>query len=164
LKKFTLCSIAILIAWFNCYAQADSFDVFTYTPPEFFTRTAKPAEVIFRMANNDSSICTITIFKSRPAKKTAGKDVASQWKEQVAGRLTRADKAPARILKDKLWDGWMSTLAIGNFYQNEVKSVVMLFSFRKGNKSAFAVFAFSDKIFKMPVETFSQNLHLIDQK
>ena len=67
-------------------------------------------------------------------------------------------------MTEQLWDGWVSTLAIGNFYQNKKKCVVILHSFRKNQTSACAVFAFSDKIFKGPVEGFSQNLHLINQQ
>lgn len=88
------------------------------------------------------------------------KDVISQWNEQVVKRLSKADKKPARILTEQLWDGWTSTLAIGNFYQNKKKCVVMLSSFRKDNTTACVVFEISDKNFKAVVETFSKNLHL----
>ena len=40
----------------------------------------------------------------------------------------------------------------------------MLYSFRNGNNAACAVYAFSDKIFKQPIETFSKNLHLKNQQ
>ena len=89
------------------------------------------------------------------------KDIISQWNEQVVKRLTKANKKPSRILTEQLWDGWVSTLAIGNFYQNKKKSVVMLNSFRKDSITTCVVYAFSDKNFKGVVETFSKNLHLI---
>ena len=144
-------------------AQTDSFDVFTYQPPEFFTKGALSSEVHFNMTNKDGSFCTITLYKSQSAKKDVMKDVISQWNEQVVKRLNKANKKPARIMTEQLWDGWVSTLAVGNFYQNKKKCIVMLYSFRKNQTSACAVFAFSDKIFKGSVEGFSQNLHLINQ-
>ena len=67
-------------------------------------------------------------------------------------------------MTEQLWDGWVSTLAIGNFYQNKKKAVVMLYLFRKNGTSACVVYAFSDKIFKGPVESFSRDLHLINQQ
>ena len=142
------------------FAQTDSFDVFTYKPPEFFTKSELPSRVQFNLTNNDTSFCTITLYKSQPAKADVMKDVISQWNEQVVKRLTKADKKPGRVYTQQMWDGWASTVAIGNFYQNKKKCVVMLHSFRKNNVSAFAVIAFSDKIFKGPVENFSKNLHL----
>lgn len=145
-------------------AQSDSFDVFTYQPPEFFAKSELPSEIHFTMTNKDGSFCTITLHKSQPSKKDVMKDVISQWNEQVVKRLAKANKKPARIMTEQLWDGWVSTLAIGNFYQNKKKCVVMLYSFRKNQTSACAVFAFSDKIFKGPVEDFSKNLHLINRQ
>ena len=145
-------------------AQTDSFDVFTYQPPEFFTKNELPSGVMFNLTNNDTSFCSITLYKNIPAKADIMKDVISQWNEQVVKRLTKTNKKPARIMTEQLWDGWVSTMAIGNFYQNKKKCVIMLYSFRKNQTSACAVFAFSDKIFKGPVERFSQNLHLINQQ
>lgn len=142
-------------------SQTASFDVFTYQPPAFFTKSELPSRVQFTLRNNDTSFCTITLYKSLPVKEDVMKDITNQWNDRVAKRLSKANKKPARIMTEQLWDGWVSTLAIGNFYQSKKKCVVMLNSFRKNNITACVVFAFSDKLFKEPVETFSKNLHLI---
>ena len=144
----------------NVVAQTDSFDVFTYQPPEFFTKSELPSRVQFAHSNNDTSFCTITLYKSQTAKADVMKDVLSQWNEQVVKRLDKANKKPLKITTEKLWDGWASILAIGNFYQNKKKAVVMLNSFRKNKMTACVVFAMSDKNFKGVVENFSKNLHL----
>ena len=161
MKRSVLMYATLFFLSVQCFAQTNSFDVFTYQPPEFFTKSELPSRVQFNMTNKDGSFCTITMYKSFPAKEDVMKDVISQWNEQVVKRLTKANKKPARIMTEQLWDGWVSTLAIGNFYQNKKKCVVMLHSFRKNNITACVVFAFSDKIFKGPVELFSKNLHLI---
>ena len=88
------------------------------------------------------------------------KDVTSQWNDQVVKRLTKASKKPLKIMTEQMWDGWASTLAIGNFYQNKKKCVVMLNSFSKYNQTVCVVFEMSDKNFKPVVELFSKNLHL----
>ena len=153
----------ILFATIHVAAQTDSFDVFTYQPPEFFTKNKLPSHVQFNLKNNDTSFCTITLYKSQPAKADVMKDVLSQWNEQVVKRLSKADKKPGRIYTQQMWDGWASTVAIGNFFQNKKKCVVMLSSFRKGKTTACFVTEMSDKSFKGPVELFSKNLHLINQ-
>lgn len=145
------------------FAQTNSFDVFTYISPEFFTKSELPSRVQFNMKNSDTSFCTITLYKSMPAKTDMMKDVTSQWNEQVVKRLAKADKKPAKIMTGQYLDGWESALAIGNFYQNKKKCVVMLYSFRKNKTTACAVYEMSDKIFKGPVELFSENLHLINE-
>lgn len=162
MKNFLLAIIEILVTA-QAFAQTDSFDVFTYQPPEFFTKSELPSRVQMNMTNNDTSFCTITLCKSLPAKADVMKDITSQWNEQVVKRLAKADKKPGKIMTEQLWDGWVSTLAIGNYYKNKKKCVVMLHSFRKDKISACAVFEMSDKIFKGPVENFSKNLHLINQ-
>ena len=160
MKKQLLIYFTIIITATNGFSQTDTYDVFTYQPPEFFTKTKLLSQVQFNLTNNDTSFCTITLYKSQPPKADVMKDVTSQWNEQVVKRLTKADKKPGRIYTQQMWDGWASTVAIGNFYQNKKKCVVMLHSFRKNNVSAFAVIAFRDIIFKEPVELFSKNLHL----
>ena len=164
MKKNLLILFITIVALKNVFAQTDSFDVFTYQLPEFFAKSELSSGVHFNMTNKDGSFCTIRLCKSQVAKEDVMKDVINQWNKHVVKRLTKANKKPLKILTEQLWDGWVSTLAIGNFYQNKKKCVVMLHSFRNDQTSACAVFAFSNKIFKGPVEDFSQNLHLINQQ
>ena len=154
----------ILLSASELVAQTNSFDVFTYQMPEFFTKSELPSRVQFNLTNNDTSFCNITLYKSQPAKADILKDVLSQWNEQVVKLLANASKKPLQIISKQMWDGWASTLAISNFYKNKKKSVVMLYSFRKNKTTAFAVYEMSDKICKGPVELFSKNLHLKNLK
>lgn len=163
MKKIFLISL-IISAAINAFAQTDSFDVFNYKAPEFFTKSELPSAVQFSMMGSDGNFCTITLYKSLPAKKDITSDVNSQWSEQVVKRLTKANKKPAKTMMGKQWEGWASTVAIGNFYQNKKKCVVMLQSFRKDTTTVCVVFGFSDPLFKSAVEDFSKNLHLKDQK
>ena len=159
-KHFAFLFIAFLFVHFTSVAQTDSFDVFTYRPPEFFIKSALPSRVQFNLTNNDTSFCTITLYKSLPAKADVMKDVLSQWNEQVLKRLTKADKKPGRIFTQQMWDGWVSTVAVGNFYQHKKKCVVMLNSYKRNTTSAGVVFEMSDNAFKGVVEKFSAALHL----
>ena len=148
----------LIILGADTFGQQDSFDVFTYSTPEFFTKSQSPAEMRLNLTNEDGSFCTITLYKCRPAASNIKQDISHQWK--VVKQLPKSDKKPSKILTGELLDGWAFTLAIGNFYHNKKKAVVMLYSFRINNTTAFAIVAFTDKIFKGPVESFSNNLHL----
>jgi hypothetical protein len=160
MKRIVLVN-AVFFLMAQAFAQTSSFDVFTYQLPEFFAKSELPSGVQLNLTNNDTSFCTITLYKSQPAKEDVIKDITSQWNDRVVKRLTKANKKPARIMTEQLWDGWVSTLAIGNFYQNKKKCVVMLNSFRKDKITVCVVFAMSDKNFKGVVDNFSKNLHLI---
>ena len=158
--KYTLLLFFFVFTVANLLAQTNGFDVFTYTAPEFFIKSELPSRVQLSLKNNDTSFCVITIYKSQPAKDDIMKDVMAQWNDHVVKQLTNASKKPLKIMTKQLWDEWESTLAIGNFYQNKKKCVVMLHSFRKDKITAHAAYALSDQIFKGPLETFSKNLHL----
>jgi hypothetical protein len=163
-------SILLALLWIPAIALAqqqgnnnngtDSFDVFTYHTPQFFIKSILPSRIQLSMKNNDTSFCLISLYKIQPAQQDIPKDIQAQWNEYVVKPLHKADKKPGRILTQQLWDGWASTLAIGNCYQNKKKCVVMLSSFRKNKITACALYVMSDKIFKQPVEIFSQQLHL----
>jgi hypothetical protein len=153
--------VCVLFSSTLLVAQTSSFDVFTCQPPELFIKSELPSSLQFILTNNDTSFCTITLYKSQPAKEDALKDVSSQWNQQVIRRLDKAEKKAEKTMTGQVWDGWLSTLSIGNFYRGKKKCVVMLYSFRKDKRAACVVFAFSDKLFKGPIENFSKNLHLI---
>ncbi len=159
--------LLLFITWLSIvsagFSQTDSFDVFTYRAPEYFTKSELASRFQFHLTNKDGSFCIITLYKSLPAKGDILKDVMSQWNEQVVKKLAKADKKPTQTLTGKDWDGWPSALSIGNFYQNKKKCVVMLYTFSNSKTSACAVYAFSNKSFKAVIELFSKNLHLICQ-
>lgn len=139
-------------------AQSDSFDVFIYKPPEFFTKSLLPSRAQFTLTNPDKSYCIITLFPAQPAADSVIHDVIRQWNEQVVKRYRKASPKPLQIYTEQLWQGWASTVAIGNFYEGKKKCVVMLNSFHKEKKSASVVYAMTDKLFKGPTESFSKNL------
>ena len=161
MKKYTLLLFIETITFVSGgFAQSDSFDIYKYLPPEFFTKSELPSRIEFTMMNNDTSFCTIILYKSKSLKSDALHDITSQWNERVVKRLSKANKKPAKIFTEQMWEGWSSTLAIGNFYQNKKKCVVMLNTFRKDKTTACVVYAFSDKLFNTVIEKFSTNIHL----
>jgi hypothetical protein len=160
MKQFKLIIFMLMSIALKGVAQSDSFDVFIYNNPEFFTKSALPERVQFSLSNNDTSFCTITLYKSQSAKGEIKKQINSQWSGYVVKQYTKADKKPQRILTEQMWDGWASTLAIGNFYQGKKKCVAILNTFTRNGRAAVVVFAMTDKSFQHPVEVFSNQLHL----
>ena len=161
INKKLLLFIVLLSFCQRMFSQTDSFSVFRYEPPAYFTKTQLSSSVRYTLKNSDISICTITLIKSMPAKEDVMKDVLNQWNAYVFKRLTKANAKPLQILTKEIWDGWESTLAIDNFYYNNRKCVVMLNSFRKNKESACVLFEMSVRLFQPVVENFSKKLHLI---
>jgi hypothetical protein len=146
------------------FSQIDSFDVFSYQQPEFFTKNALSSSVQYSLTNKDGSFCTITLYKSLPSTADTVQTIMNQWNAFVLRRLTKADKKPVQTLTGKAVEGWASSLAMGNFYRDSKKAIVMLLSFKAEKRSACVVFTCSDKSFKGPIEAFSNNIHLIQQQ
>jgi len=115
MEKYVLTPLIIFVPYAS-FAQTNSFDVFTFQSPEYFIKSELPSRVQWSMKNNDTSFCVITMYKSQPAKDDIMKDEMAQWNEQVVKQFTKANKKPLKIMTEQLWDGWASTLAIGNFY------------------------------------------------
>ncbi len=164
MKRIHLFFIAQVMICLQCFAQTNKFDVYTYQAPEHFTRSELPSRVQFNLTNNDTSFCTITLYKSQTSKADIKKEINSLWSGYVVKHLSKADKKPQRVLTGQVVEGWASTIAIGNFYQGKKKCVVMLNTMSKDGRTGFVVFAFSDKSFKGTIELFSKELHLNNDK
>jgi hypothetical protein len=162
-KQFTIWITLIL---FTCqgYSQADSFDVFRFILPELFTKTEMPSVVHLQMKNNDTSFCRITLYKCLVSTGDTMETMIRQWNEQVVKKVIKADEKPKQLVSGKSLDGWSLSLALGNFYENGKKGIVMLNSFKKGDMAASVVFTFNDRIFQPPIEEFTKNLHLINDQ
>ena len=159
-KCFITWTILILLSC-QAYSQTDSFDVYRFKPLELFTKTELPTTVQLHMKNNDTSFCTITLYKCLVATTDTMETMMNQWNEQVVKKVTRADEKPKQTQKGSSLDGWSTSLALGNFYHDKKKGIVMLYSFKNGDKAACVVFTFTDRIFQPPIEEFSKNLHLV---
>ncbi len=159
---FVWCLSQLCLNAFAISGQVEVYDVFTYQPPPFFSKTDISTGIEFSLENNDTSFCTISMYKKNHSAKNLKATIMRQWDRIVRTNLTNADRVPSKIMTGEKLDGWESALSVGSFYHHKKKSVVMLYSFKKRNESACIVFAFSDKSFKQPVEEFSRNLHLIN--
>ena len=72
-----------------------------------------------------------------------------------------ADQFIGKVLAEKYQiDSLLSEGDLGNFYHGKKKCVVMLDSFKKDGRTAFVVYAMSDRIFQPAIESFSKELHL----
>src|SRR4029079_637839 len=100
MKLYLLIQASLLLLSGQCFSQTDSFDVFTYRSPEFFTKSELPSRLQFTMSNADGNFCTITLYKSQYTKEDVMKNVIGQWNEQVVKRLTKASKKPGEIMTD----------------------------------------------------------------
>lgn len=91
-KQLLIFFISTLTLLTSSAAQTDSFDVFTYQPPEFFIKNELQSDVQFNLTNNDSTFCIISLFKRGSANADVIKDIISQWNTVVLKQLAKSNK------------------------------------------------------------------------
>ncbi len=74
----------LLIISANCFAQKETFDIVTYTPPKDFKKESKEGVVNYTNVNSaEGAFCVITIYASTASTGDANKDFKKEWKELV---------------------------------------------------------------------------------
>jgi hypothetical protein len=158
MKKIIL---LLVISVFTANTSAQNlYSIFSYKLEQGFDTLQMPNYVLHRMEKDDGAFCDISLHKAEKSKGIGNKNIISQWNEVVVKPFDKASKKPIQIYTGNKIDGWDIKIAIGNFYTGKKKCVVMLNSFTKDNRTAFIVYAFSDKLFQWVVEEFSKNVKL----
>ena len=157
MKKTTLLLLLLCAFIANTNAQT-LYSIFSYKLEEGFDTLQMPNYVLHRMEKEDGAFCDISLHKAAKSKGAGNKNIINQWNEAVVKTFDRASKKPVKIYSAGKIDGWDSKVAVGNFYTDKKKCKVILNSFTKNNRTAFVIFAFSDKLFQWIVDEFSKNL------
>lgn len=164
MEKSSLFAVISFFSFNMGFSPVESFDVFRYQKPGFFTKSELPLSVQYSLSNKDGGFCAITLYKSLPSKEYTLQTIQNQWNELVLKILTKAKKRPVQTKTGQDIEGWASSLAMGNIYKRAKKAIVILFAFKAEKRSACVVFTYSDKSCKGPIDDFSKNLHLIQQQ
>ncbi len=75
----------LLLISSTCFAQTETFDIITYTPPKDFKKDSKQGVVNYTNFNQTKgTFCVIAIYASGVSSGDAEKDFKNEWKELVA--------------------------------------------------------------------------------
>ncbi len=95
----------LLIISANCFAQKETFDIVTYTPPKDFKRESKEGVVNYTNVNTlKGSFCVITMYASGASTGDANKDFKKEWKELLVTPY-KAEANPTTETQTNA-DGW----------------------------------------------------------
>ena len=101
--------LLLLVISSNCFAQTETFDIATYTPPEGFKRDSKPGVVNYTNVNETKgSFCVITIYASTASSGNAEKDFTNEWNELVVTPY-KAEANP-KTETQTMADGWKAVV------------------------------------------------------
>jgi hypothetical protein len=146
----------------TCFSQTDTFDVFTYRPPEFFSKQVLANSIVFSRTEKGNA-CTITLYKSKVFTGGDSLNFMRQWNNDIIKRYRGITRKP-KLYTGAIVNEWHSTLGIGKCTINKKSNIIMLNSNTYQGKTFSVVYSFNDPIFQPVIEKFSENLKpLIDQ-
>jgi hypothetical protein len=151
---FSLCMLFTLVA--NIQAQ-QTFDVFTYTAPKGFIKTAAKDKVSYAFTKNAAS-CTITLFAATSTSGTMQNDFNAAWKNNVENTLGKSDTIISAAMGDI--DGWEMMLGTGTYIKGIDFTMVMLNSYTGFGKSANVSIVYSGDAFDKIAGDFLASLSL----
>ena len=107
MRKIITCSVNIFLVLAsnnNCFAQTETFDVTTYTPPKGWTKNTKEGVVTYTTSNTKTgTFCMLAIYASTVSTGDAQKDFTGQWNEVAVLPYKAAANPKTEISKA---DGW----------------------------------------------------------
>ncbi len=104
MKKICSFLLATLLLQ-QAFAQTETFDIVTYTPPKDFKKDSKQGVVNYTNFNEKKgTFCVIAIYASRASTGDAQKDFKNEWKELVATPF-KAEANPTTETQTTA-DGW----------------------------------------------------------
>jgi hypothetical protein len=159
MKKILL-SLTLTLLIQYAFSQSDTFDIFSYKVPQFFSRQTLANTIVLSMSEKSGIACTITLYKGQPSKEDDTANLIRQWNNEVRKRYNGATSKP-QLHTGAIIDNWKSTLGIGKSTINKKSNIIMLNSYSNSSTTGFIIYSFNDPIYKGPIEFFAENLKLL---
>jgi hypothetical protein len=128
MKKIFL-QLIMVFSIMNVFAQTETFDIATFTPPQGWQRIDSNGAVLFhdyRAENGLTSFCQIFLYPSRAGDNDAQKNFQAEWKNRVV-RTTGTREKP-KTATEQTPDGWTAVTGYTNITKQGVTYTCMLVS------------------------------------
>ena len=122
--------ICLIISAFsiNCFAQNETFNLFTYTAPKGWTKEVKEGVVSYTFINKkDKSWCQMGIFKSTTSKGNLDEDFNNEWENLVVKQYQTTESPSGTDTSEA--EGWNIKSGAGKFIFNNKEAAVILTTF-----------------------------------
>lgn len=125
MKKITLlCFLCVCVA--TSFAQKETFDLTTYTPPKNWKKEVKPNSYISYSITNKQkkTYCQIFIMLSTNSKGGIKEDFDNEWEELIKKPNNKEPLDPGNVVKET--GGWNIKTGRGKFTFNNTQSIAIL--------------------------------------
>jgi len=124
MKKILLCCVGMAGAVLS-FAQKETFDLTSYTPPQNWTKEVTENVVSYTITNTQTNTwCRINIVKSTASKGSINEDFDSEWQELVVKSYNVTEAPQVNEVQEA--DGWKIKAGGGKFIVNNANAMAML--------------------------------------
>jgi hypothetical protein len=152
MKKIALfCVFSFFLA--NLFAQKQTYDLFTFTPPKGWTKEEKQNVIIYTgVDNKNKTWCQIGVYKSTASKGNIEADLQSEWNELAAKQFNIVDNMQATETQEA--DGWKIKSASGKFSFNKQDAAIILTTFSGYNRCVSIMATTNSQAYLETIENF----------
>lgn len=123
MKKIHL--VILLLISTGLFAQTETFDLATFTPPKGWKKETKENVVSFSHVNNaNNTWCQVSIVRSTASKGTIDQDFNSEWQELIVKSYGVKEKPDANEMQEA--EGWKIKAGGGKFTFNNADAIALL--------------------------------------
>lgn len=157
-KTILLCALCALMA--NAFAQKETFDLVTYTPPANWQKDVKENSISYTIVNKTTkSWCRINIIKSTISKGDIEKDFESEWQELVVKSYKPAEAPQLNEVQEAA--GWKIKAGGAKFIFNNSDAMAMLTTASGFERCASIVATTNNRDYIKDIEAFLTSVDLI---
>lgn len=149
-----------IIFWLGLnIAQAQTFDIVSYTPPTNWQETRDHNHLVYQVVNqNDGTWAQIGIFASTGSKGSIDADLASEWQNLVLRQYPVS--APMQSLETREVDGWKVKSGSGTFDYNGQPATTELTTFSGFGVSVSLLTVSNSRQYSKEINSFVNSIRL----
>lgn len=150
----TIAFLSLLISFsITSFAQKQTFDLVTFTPPKGWTKEEKQNVIVYsKVDNKNKTWCQIGVYKSTASKGNIEADLQSEWNEMAVKQFNITD--PMQATETQEADGWKIKTGSGKFTFNNKPSAVLLTTFSGYNRCTSIIATTNSQAYFETIENF----------
>jgi hypothetical protein len=159
MKKLLLFSLLIIFAG-EAFAQKQTFDLITFTPPQGWTKNLEETVLSYTITDNKSNTwCRILIIKSTISKGTIEADFESEWQKLIIKNYNPKEKRADTEVQ--VSEGWKIKAGSSKFTFDKSESMAMLTTASGYNRCVSIVAVTNNQNYLKDVEALIASVELI---
>jgi hypothetical protein len=133
------CLLLFMVCFYTAaFAQKETFDIITYSPPSGWTKDAKTSVISYTIIDKQKGTwCQIGVYSSTASKGSIDQDFDSEWQELVAKQYKTTD--PPQVTDIPETDGWKTKAGGCKFSFNNSDALATLTTFSGYGKAVSIV-------------------------